>query len=77
MFQSDPRLFKKKQVGDPISAREWNALVDRASREVTGPNVLADDRGWAIGERPTPKLHRLGMVVCEGPEGEPSSMNEM
>lgn len=44
----DPRLFKPKQAGDPISADEWNALVKLASRELRGPNIITDEQGWLM-----------------------------
>jgi len=48
----DPSLFKKKKAGDPITARDWNALVDLARREVTGPNVSSNSLGWQIMDVP-------------------------
>ena len=44
----DPRLLQRKREGDPVSATEWNLLVDLLQREVRGPNVIADATGWTV-----------------------------
>lgn len=59
-----PAEERKVHVRSRLSARQWNWLVDAASREVTGPLAFSDGVG-SYGRRPLPAIAWEFVVLME------------
>jgi hypothetical protein len=57
----DPSRLKKVQLGDYVSAEQWNILVDLLSRDTTGPGTVRTPAGRQ--QRDTPVIPALSWVI--------------
>ena len=45
------RLLKRKRPGEPVSAADWNAVIEMLKRTVHGPGIIEDHLGWYVPRR--------------------------
>lgn len=49
-------MLDKVLPGDNVSAAQWNNLIRKANRRVTGPRVMETEDGWFIRDQPLPDI---------------------
>ena len=70
-------ILRDVKTGQPVSAKQWNEMVRRVNRKITGPRVIETPHGWHIRDTPFVagsigsvikqfKLKRVGFSEIDG-----------